>query len=130
MTNISFRSRGRQWASELHPTSQMTIWEDTKKTFAYKPEWFNYLVIWFWFIDDIFLKWKGDIDSLTEFMDHLKKAVSSIKFTDEISTNSRNFLDTTVVMDRQGNISTDVYQKPTGTHPYLHWTSEHPPHLK
>ena len=77
-----------------------------------------------------FLIWKGDIDSLTEFIDHLNNAAPSIKFTHEISTNSVNFLDTTVLKDRQGNISTDVYQKPTDTHPYLHWTSAHPPHLK
>ena len=32
--------------------------------------------------------------------------------------------------DSNSNISTDVYQKPTDTHPYLHWTSAHPPHLK
>ena len=41
-----------------------------------------------------------------------------------------NFLDTTALKDNQGNISTDVYQKQTDTHPYLHWTSAHPPHLK
>ncbi|CAH3171643.1 unnamed protein product, partial [Porites lobata] len=82
------------------------------------------------YIDDIFLIWKGDIDSLTEFIDHLNNAAPSIKFTHEIFTNSVNFLDTTVLKDRQGNISTDVYQKPTDTHPYLHWTSANPPHLK
>ena len=54
----------------------------------------------------------------------------SIKFTHEISANSVKFLDTTVLKDRQGNISTDFYQKPTDTYPYLHWTSAHPPHLK
>ena len=48
----------------------------------------------------------------------------------EISTDSANFLDTTVLKDGQGYINTDVYQKPTDTHPYLHWTSAHPPHLK
>ena len=32
--------------------------------------------------------------------------------------------------DARGNITTDVYQKPTDTYPYLHWTSAHPPHLK
>ena len=41
-----------------------------------------------------------------------------------------NFLDTTVKKDKEGNVSTDLYQKPTDTHPYLHWTSAHPPHLK
>ena len=41
-----------------------------------------------------------------------------------------NFLDKKVIKDAQGNISTDVFQKPMDTHPYLHWTSVHPPHLK
>ena len=90
----------------------------------------NYVIIWVCFIDDIFLIWKEDIDSLTEFINHLKNGAPSIKFTHEISTNLVNFLDTTVLKDRQGNISTGVYQKPTDTHPYLHWTSAHPPHLK
>ena len=101
-----------------------------EENFVYKTEWSNYVIIWVRFIDDIFLIWKGDIDSLTEFIDHLNNAAPSIKFTHEISTNSVNFLDTTVLKDRQGNISTDVYQKPTDTHPYLHWTLAHPPHLK
>ena len=47
-----------------------------------------------------------------------------------ISTDSVNFLDTTILKDEQGYINTDVYQKPTDTHPYLHWTSAHPPRLK
>ena len=71
------------------------------------------------------------IDSLTEFIDHLNNTAPSIKVTHEISTNSVNFLDTTVLKDRQGNIGTHVYQKPADTHPYLwHWNSAHPPHLK
>ena len=52
-----------------------------------------------------------------EFIDQLNNAAPSIKVTHEISTNSVNFLDTTVLKDRQGNISTDVYQEPTDTHP-------------
>lgn len=98
--------------------------------FVYKTEWSNNVVIWVRFTDDIFLIWKGDEDSLTKFIDHLNNAALSIEFTHEISTNSINFLDTTVLKDRQSNISTDVYQKPTDTHPYLHWTSAHPPHVK
>ena len=48
----------------------------------------------------------------------------------EKSYKSVNFLDTKIIKDVQGNISTDIFQKPTNTHPYLHWTSAHPPHLK
>ena len=67
-----------------------------EENFVYKAEWSNYVIIWVRFIDDIFLIWKGEIDSLTEFIDHLNNAAPSIKFTHEISTNSANFLDTTV----------------------------------
>ena len=101
-----------------------------EENFVYKTEGSNYVILWVRFTDDIFLIWKGDTDSLTIFIDHLNNAATSITFTHEISANSVNFLDTTVLKDRQGNISTDVYQKPTDTHPYLHWTSAHPPHLK
>ena len=78
----------------------------------------------------IFLIWKGDSDSLNAFIEHLNSVVPSIKFTHEISSTSVNFLDIKVMKDSNGNISTDVYQKPKDTHPYLHWTSAHPPHLK
>ena len=54
----------------------------------------------------------------------------TIKFTHEISRTEVNFLDTTVRKNEEGVVSTDVYQKPTDMHPYLHWTSAHPPHLK
>ena len=129
MTRIFSRSRGQEWEPELHQTSRMSTWEDSKKT-SYTKQLSNDVMIWLRFIDDIFLIWKGDIDFLTDIIDHLNNAALSIKFTHEISTNSVNFLDTTVLKDRQGIISTDIYQKPTDTHTYLHWTSAHPPHLK
>ena len=47
-----------------------------------------------------------------------------------LSYKSVNFLNTKVIKDVQGNISTDIFQKPTDTHPYLHWTSAHLLHLK
>ena len=47
-----------------------------------------------------------------------------------LSYKSVNFLNTKVIKDVQGNISTDIFQKPRDTKPYLHWTSAHPPHLK
>ena len=74
--------------------------------------------------------WNGDYDSLSTFIGYLYGVVPSIKFTHEISFHSVNFLDTKVLTDARGNITTDVYQKPTDTHPYLHWTSAHPLLLK
>ena len=99
-------------------------------TFVYRTEWSHYLIDWVRFIDDIFLIWKGSESSLTTFIKYLNGVKPSIKFTHEISYKSVNFLDTKVIKDVQGNISTDIFQKPTDTHPYPHWTSAHPPHLK
>ena len=99
-------------------------------TFVYRTEWSHYIIDWVRFIDDIFLIWKGDESSLTTFIKYLNGLVPSIRFTHEISYKSVNFLDTKVIKDVQGNTSTDIFQKPTDTHPYLHWTSAHPPHLK
>jgi len=99
-----------------------------EENFLYKTEWSNSLIIWVRFIDDIFIIWKGDKNNLIKFIDYLHNVVPSIKFTQEISNNSVNLLDTTSLRDMQNNISTDVYQKPTDTHPYLHWT--HPPYPK
>ena len=64
--------------------------------------------------------WKGDMNSLIEFIDHLNNFVPSIKFTREIY-NSVNFLDITILDDRQG-ISTDIYEKRTDIYLYLDWT--------
>ena len=55
--------------------------------FVYKTEWSDSVIIWVRFIDDISLIWKGDIDYLTEFIDHLNNAAPSIKFTHKISIN-------------------------------------------
>ena len=101
-----------------------------EEKFVYQTDQFGYIIDWVRFIDDIFLIWNGYNDPLTAFIEYLNGVVPSIKSAHEVSHNSVNFLDTKVIKDTRGNICTDVYQKPTDTHPYLHWTSANPPHLK
>ena len=48
------------------------------------------------------------------------------KFTRECSTKEVNFLDTTVSFDKDNKLITTLYNKPTDTHLYLHYTSAHP----
>ena len=64
--------------------------------------------------------WNGDLNSLKEFITHLNNAVPSINFTLEVSKSQLNFLDTTITKDENGDVETDVYQKLTDSHPYLH----------
>ena len=91
--------------------------------FGYQAHWYEYILDWIWFIDDIFMIWKGDSNSLEEFINHLNNAAPSINVTHEISKRQVNFLDTTIIKNENGDVETDIYQKLTDTHPYLHWTS-------
>ena len=84
--------------------------------FVYRTQRYNHIIDWIRFFDDIFLIWKGDGDSLKALIEHLNNVVPFIKFTHEISSTSVNFLDTKVMKDSNGNISTDVYQKPGRQH--------------
>ena len=55
---------------------------------------------------------------------------STIKFTAEISAIKADFLDTTVYMNDDGSLWTDLFCKPTDTHSYLRYESSHPPTLQ
>ena len=122
--------KGTAMGTGAAPNLRTCIWAGLKIHFAYRTEWSHYIIEWVRFIDDIFLIWKADESSLTTFIKYLSGVVPSIRFTHEISYKSVNFLDTKVIKDVQGNISTDIFQKPTDTHPYLYWTSAYPPYLK
>ena len=52
---------------------------------------------------------------------------STIRFTYSYSQKSVNFLDTTIILDSEGNLSTTLYSKPTAAHNYLHNRSYHYP---
>ena len=69
--------------------------------FIYVTQWYNHIIDWIPFINDIFLIWKGDSDSLNASVNYLNRAVPSIKFTHEISSTSVNFLDTKVMKDKK-----------------------------
>jgi hypothetical protein len=51
----------------------------------------------------------------------------SIKFTHEVSKTKMSFLDTTTTV-KEGNMTTDLYSKPTDKHQYLSPSSCHPKH--
>ena len=86
---------------------------------------------WIRFIDDIFLIWSGDEKSLKHFLEFCnayaaeQKMASKIKFKYSYSQKSVNFLDTTVVLESNGTISTTLYSKPMAAHNYVHYKSYH-----
>ena len=84
--------------------------------------------LWLRFIDDIFMIWTHGEDNLNKFITYLNKLHPTIKFTHEVSDSSINFLDTAVKINEERNLYTTLYEKPTDTHLYLHYTSsDHAP---
>jgi len=83
------------------------------------------------YIDDIFLIWTHGLSELTKFTDYLNDSHKSIKFTFEFNESEMTFLDTiTYRIPGTNKIGVKLYTKPTDTHAYLEYSSEHPRHQK
>ena len=87
----------------------------------------NQPLSWFRFIDDVDMKWTHGDKELDEFLEHVNSIHPSIKFTHEVSKTKMSFFDTTTTV-KEGNITTDLYSKPTDKHQYLSPNSCHPMH--
>ena len=85
--------------------------------------------VWWRYIDDIFAIWTHGEAHLEHFLQEINQAHLTIKFTAEWSHESVSFLDTRVKL-RDGQVTTDLYCKPTDTHQYLAMDSCHPAHCK
>ena len=85
--------------------------------------------IWKRFIDDIFFVWTNGQEKLDKFVNYLNHCHETIKFTLETSCLKINFLDITIIKQTDGRICTNLYCKPTDSHNYLLYSSEHPRHL-
>ena len=83
--------------------------------------------VWWRYIDDIFAIWTHGETHLEQFLQEINQIHPTIKFTAEWSYESVSFLDTKVML-RDGQITTDLYSKPTDTHQYLATDSCHPAH--
>jgi hypothetical protein len=86
-------------------------------------------LIWWRYIDDIFIIWLHTEQEFDEFLQYINGFHPSIKFTAEVSLTSVDFLDVHVTRTTQG-LTTSVFSKPTDAHLYLHYTSNHPTSTK
>ena len=86
-------------------------------------------LVWWRYIDDIFMLWQHGEENLKEFLKALNCYHPSIKFTSEYSKDKINFLDVNVFR-KVDRLITDLYIKSTDTHQYLHASSCHVFHSK
>ena len=122
-----FTDRGYRYGYQTSPAFAnlfMGHFED-KFVYSYHLQPF----IWKRFIDDIFFVWTYGQEQLDTFVSYLNNCHDTIKFTLEVSCLKINFLDITITNEKDGTVSTNLYCKPTDSHNYLLYSSEHPRHL-
>ena len=86
-------------------------------------------LIWFRYIDDVFFTWTHGEEKLQLFLTNLNNYSPHIKFTYGFDEEHISFLDLKVRL-WDGKLTTDLHEKPTDRHQYLHYTSGHPNHTK
>ena len=121
------QKRGTAIGTKMAPPYAILFMDKFEKEFLEKIE----LKPWVWwrYIDDIFLVWEHGEESLKEFFETLNSSHPSMKFTWKYSSETIDFLDVQLSVN-EGNITTDLYVKPTDTHQYLHASSCHVYHSK
>lgn len=83
------------------------------------------------FIDDVLV-----ILDVTDFTVNVTEWINEsfkhtfLKFTVESSDKQVNFLDLNIRLNDNNTITTSIYSKPMSKHEYLHFHSNHPPHMK
>ena len=85
---------------------------------------------WIRFIDDIFAIWTHGIDKLQHFLTYINEFHPTIKFDHTYSLETVNFLDTTIYINSNNKLESDLYIKPTDRTLLLHNNSFHPQSCK
>ena len=79
--------------------------------------------LWKRYVDDTFVITEKHV--LNDFHKHINSIEQSIKFTVELeSDNLLPFLDVLIVKERNGKLTTTLYQKPTHTNQFLNYNSQ------
>ncbi|XP_078510443.1 uncharacterized protein LOC144770079 [Lissotriton helveticus] len=89
----------------------------------------QYIGAWLRFIDDVFMTWTGDSDTLDQFHQWLNDRTADIKFSISSSTRKIAFLDVEV-FPCEGKLATTLYSKPTDRNKSLMFSSNHPRNLR
>ena len=74
------------------------------------------LMVWWRYIDDIFMIWPYSREELYSFINDLNNSHPTLRFTSDVSETTVNFLDVRITKDASGRIQTNLYSKPTDAH--------------
>ena len=93
-------------------------------------------IIWWRYVDDIICIWPHGMERFQSFLDGLNQLVPSINFTTEWEVYDGDsgiatlpFLDVLIHRSLTG-VTFSIYRKSSHCHMYIHYFSNHPPHVK
>lgn len=82
--------------------------------------------MWFCYIDNVLLVWKGPTKQLPAFLEQLNINTFNLSFTMTWDKESITFLDVTLYKDTNGSLTTSLFRKPPAGNSILHASSFHP----
>ena len=86
-------------------------------------------MVWWRFLDDVFLIWLYGEEILLEFLEYVNTYHKTIKYTWDWSMEKLSYLDVLISI-KDNKIRTDIYCKSTDTPQYLDSILCHPSHVK
>lgn len=118
---------GTAMGSKVAPTFAVIFMNWFKEHFVYNhAQYLSQVKTWFRYIDDVFLLWQGNTDSLDIFHKYLNNCLPSISFSLEQDRFHLAFLDVQLQV-HNGALTFDLHRKPTDKNSLLHYQSCHPP---
>uniref|UniRef100_A0A803K106 Reverse transcriptase domain-containing protein n=1 Tax=Xenopus tropicalis TaxID=8364 RepID=A0A803K106_XENTR len=122
--------RGTAMGSKVAPAYANSFMSWFEEEHVYSNALFTrHCCAWWRYIDDVFLLWRGDLESLSVFRDEINVVHQDIKFTMTADTHKIVFLDVEITknIDR---FHTRIYTKPTDRNQLLRYDSFHPSSVK
>ncbi|CAJ0930570.1 unnamed protein product [Ranitomeya imitator] len=125
------QKKGTAMGSNVAPPYANIFMDHFELTYVYThPSFMSHVIYWRRYIDDVFLIWTSDIETLCQFHEDLNLCLPGLTFSISYDPVSMNFLDTRVTITEHGEIETDLFVKSTDRNSLLRYDSCHPHHIK
>ncbi|CAJ0957757.1 unnamed protein product, partial [Ranitomeya imitator] len=125
------QKKGTAMGSNVAPPYANIFMDHFELTYVYThPSFMSHAIYWRRYIDDVFLIWTSDIETLCQFHEDLNLCLPGLTFSISYDPVSMNFLDTRVTITEHGEIETDSFVKSTDRNSLLRYDSCHPHHIK
>ncbi|CAJ0965705.1 unnamed protein product [Ranitomeya imitator] len=123
--------KGTAMGSNMAPPYANIFMDHFELTYVYThPSFMSHVIYWRRYIDDVFLIWTSDVETLCNFHGDLNSCLPGLTFSMSHDPVSMNFLDTRVIINEHRKVETDLFVKSTDRNSLLKYDSCHPHHIK